>query len=51
MLPFFRKEVEVRGVVVQVIRNINTEEKRSLKKRQNMDLEPLIYSPGSEEYE
>lgn len=26
MLPFFRKEVEVRGVVVQVIRNINNQE-------------------------
>lgn len=26
MLPFFRKEIEVRGVVVQVIRNINNQE-------------------------
>ena len=33
MLPFFRKEVEVRGVVVQVIRNIDTEEKKSPQKK------------------
>ena len=28
VLPFFRKEVEVRGVVVQVIRNISAEEEK-----------------------
>jgi len=33
MLPFFRKEVEVRGVVVQVVRNINTEEEYKPKKK------------------
>jgi len=33
LLPFYRKEVEVRGVVVQIIRNIDTkEEKRPQKK-------------------
>jgi DNA (cytosine-5)-methyltransferase 1 len=33
LLPFYRKEVEVRGVVFQVIRNIDTkEEKKSQKK-------------------
>lgn len=33
MLPFFRKEVEVRGVVVQVVRNINTKDKYKSKKK------------------
>ncbi|KKS27174.1 MAG: Cytosine-specific methyltransferase [Candidatus Yanofskybacteria bacterium GW2011_GWC2_41_9] len=33
MLPFFRKEVEVRGVVVQVIRNISTEEEKKPQKK------------------
>jgi DNA (cytosine-5)-methyltransferase 1 len=33
MLPLYRKEVEVRGVVVQVIRNIDTEEKKELRKQ------------------
>jgi DNA (cytosine-5)-methyltransferase 1 len=32
MLPFYRKEVEVRGVVVQIIRDINTEEQEPQKK-------------------
>ncbi len=33
MLPFFRKKVEVRGVVVQVIRNVNTEEEKMPQKK------------------
>lgn len=33
MLPFYRKEVEVRGVVVQVIRNIHPEEKQEPKQK------------------
>lgn len=33
MLPLYRKEVEVRGVVVQVIRDIKTDERRELQKR------------------
>lgn len=33
MLPFYRKEVEVRGVVVQVIRNIQSEEKYKPKQK------------------
>lgn len=34
MLPFYRKEVEVRGVVVQVIRNIQPEEEDKPKPKQ-----------------
>lgn len=33
MLPFYRKEVEVRGVVVQVIRNIRSEEEYTPKQK------------------
>ena len=33
MLPFYRKEVEVRGVVVQVIRNIDTKEEQKPQKK------------------
>ncbi len=33
MLPFYRKEVEVRGVVVQVIRNIQSEEEYKPKQK------------------
>lgn len=33
MLPFYRKEVEVRGVVVQVIRNIHSEEESKPKQK------------------
>ncbi|MCX6721793.1 MAG: transcriptional repressor LexA, partial [Candidatus Staskawiczbacteria bacterium] len=33
MLPFFRKEVEVRGVVVQVISNISTEPEEKISKK------------------
>jgi DNA (cytosine-5)-methyltransferase 1 len=33
MLPFFRKEVEIRGVVVQVIRNIQSEEEYKPKQK------------------
>jgi DNA (cytosine-5)-methyltransferase 1 len=33
MLPFYRKEVEVRGVVVQVIRNIQSEEESKLRQK------------------
>jgi len=33
MLPFYRKEVEVRGVVVQVIRNINSKEEYKPKQK------------------
>lgn len=33
MLPFYRKEVEVRGVVVQVIRNIQSEEEYKTKQK------------------
>lgn len=33
MLPFYRKEVEVRGVVVQVIRNIQSEEESKPKQK------------------
>jgi DNA (cytosine-5)-methyltransferase 1 len=33
MLPLFRKEVEIRGVVMQVIRNINTEKEVSPTKK------------------
>ncbi|MDD3607858.1 MAG: transcriptional repressor LexA [Candidatus Moranbacteria bacterium] len=33
MLPFYRKEVEVRGVVVQVIRNIHSEEEYKPKQK------------------
>ena len=33
MLPFYRKEVEVRGVVVQVIRNIQSEEESKPKEK------------------
>ena len=32
MIPFYRKEVEVRGVVVQIIRNINIDEKQNTQK-------------------
>ncbi|MDO8512680.1 MAG: transcriptional repressor LexA [bacterium] len=32
MIPFYRKEIEVRGVVVQIIRNINTDEKQNTQK-------------------
>lgn len=33
LLPFFRKEVEIRGVVVQVIRDIKPEEQKSILKK------------------
>ncbi len=33
LLPFFRKEVEIRGVVVQVIRNVVTEEIKKVAKK------------------
>jgi len=33
MLPFFRKEVEIRGVVVQIIRNINNQVALPLQKK------------------
>jgi len=33
MLPFFRKEVEVRGVVVQVVRNIDNAHQSPIKKK------------------
>lgn len=33
LLPFYRKEVEVRGVVVQIIRNIDTKEEKKPQKK------------------
>lgn len=33
MLPFYRKEVEIRGVVVQVISNFDTQEKTNVQKK------------------
>ncbi|MDP2638987.1 MAG: transcriptional repressor LexA [Candidatus Azambacteria bacterium] len=33
LLPFYRKEVEVRGVVVQVIRTLDTKEEKNLPKK------------------
>jgi len=32
MLPFYRKDVEIRGVVIQVIRNVRPDEKKASKK-------------------
>ena len=48
MFPFFRKEVEIRGVVIQVIRNINTHENRksSIKTRHGFKTIDLFAGVG-----
>jgi len=50
MLPIFRKEVEVRGVVVQIISNISNSPEEKILKKQSIASKPLIFSPASEEY-
>lgn len=46
MLPFYRKEVEVRGVVVQVIRNINQEKEKVPQKRTKHGLKTIDLFAG-----
>ena len=46
MLPIYRKEVEVRGVVVQVIRNIKTEKEREPQKKTNHGFKTLDLFAG-----
>jgi len=41
MLPFFRKEVEVRGVVVKIIRNIENDDKNNLAERKKNFLDRI----------
>ena len=37
MLPFFRKEVEIRGIVLKIIRNLE-KEKKDIKQKENLSL-------------
>ena len=46
MQPLFRTDVEIRGVVVQVISNIADELENKTSKRQSMGLERLIFFAG-----
>jgi DNA (cytosine-5)-methyltransferase 1 len=46
MLPFYRKEVEIRGVVVQVIRNINQEEKKVIKTKRKHGFDTIDLFAG-----
>ncbi|MEX1014619.1 MAG: transcriptional repressor LexA [Candidatus Paceibacterota bacterium] len=46
MLPFYRKEVEIRGVVVQVIRNINSEEDYKPKQKTKHDFNTIDLFAG-----
>lgn len=41
MLPFFRKEVEVRGVVVKIIRNVGDNKKNNLTERKSKFLDRI----------
>jgi len=46
MLPFFRKEVEIRGVVVQIIRNVNNEQVVSRPVKSTKDLRTIDLFAG-----
>lgn len=46
LLPFFRTEVEVRGVVVQVIRNIQTNQEKSRSKKEGLRTIDLFAGVG-----
>ena len=50
MQPLFRTDVEIRGVVVQVISNIADELENKTSKRQSMGLERLIFLPVLAEF-
>lgn len=41
MLPFFRKEVEIRGVVIKIVRNIDNNNKNNLVERKNKFLDRI----------
>jgi len=46
LLPFFRQEVEVRGIVVQVIRNIKTNQEKSKAKKEGFRTIDLFAGVG-----
>ena len=47
MLPLFRKEVEMRGVVVQIIRDINTEAEKKPQKKTKHGFKTIDLFAGS----
>lgn len=46
LLPFYRKEVEIRGVVVQVVRNISTEEEKKQPQKTKLGLKTIDLFAG-----